>query len=161
MNLNKNSAQKGFTIVELLIVIVVIGILAAITIVAYNGVTNRANAASALSAANSVDKKAEAYNAEIGRYPVLTSELTTAAASASYNLPTGAVTFTGSFADITAAPSTPNTVRFLKCAAAAANQAAITTSNITGVRVSYWDYAGNPAVMRSVDAGVTTVCPTS
>ena len=30
--------QRGFTIVELLIVIVVIGILAAITIVAYNGI---------------------------------------------------------------------------------------------------------------------------
>lgn len=35
--------QTGFTIVELLIVIVVIGILAAITIVAYNGVQTRAN----------------------------------------------------------------------------------------------------------------------
>ncbi len=34
--------QSGFTIVELLIVIVVIGILAAITIVAYNGVQQRA-----------------------------------------------------------------------------------------------------------------------
>lgn len=34
--------QKGFTIVELLIVIVVIGILAAITVVAYNGVQERA-----------------------------------------------------------------------------------------------------------------------
>lgn len=34
--------RRGFTIVELLIVIVVIGILAAITIVAYNGITNRA-----------------------------------------------------------------------------------------------------------------------
>lgn len=33
----------GFTIVELLIVIVVIAILAAITIVAYNGIQNRAN----------------------------------------------------------------------------------------------------------------------
>ena len=30
--------NKGFTIVELLIVIVVIGILASITIVAYNGI---------------------------------------------------------------------------------------------------------------------------
>jgi len=35
-------ARSGFTIVELLIVIVVIGILAAIVIVAYNGVQNRA-----------------------------------------------------------------------------------------------------------------------
>lgn len=36
--------QTGFTIVELLIVIVVIGILAAITIVAYNGIQDRARA---------------------------------------------------------------------------------------------------------------------
>src|SRR3546814_71702 len=35
------SNRKGFTIVELLIVIVVIGILAAITVVAFNGVTTR------------------------------------------------------------------------------------------------------------------------
>ena len=37
--------RRGFTIVELLIVIVVIGILAAITIVAFNGVTQRARVA--------------------------------------------------------------------------------------------------------------------
>ena len=37
-----NQSQPGFTIVELLIVIVVIGILAAITIVAYNGIQGRA-----------------------------------------------------------------------------------------------------------------------
>lgn len=38
----KHSKRTGFTIVELLIVIVVIGILAAITIVAYNGIQARA-----------------------------------------------------------------------------------------------------------------------
>ena len=38
--------QKGFTIVELLVVIVVIGILAAITIVSYTGISQRATVAS-------------------------------------------------------------------------------------------------------------------
>lgn len=40
--MNRYKTTRGFTIVELLIVIVVIGILAAITIVAYNGVQERA-----------------------------------------------------------------------------------------------------------------------
>jgi prepilin-type N-terminal cleavage/methylation domain-containing protein len=40
--MNKNG-QNGFTIVELLIVIVVIGILAAITIVSYSGIQAKAN----------------------------------------------------------------------------------------------------------------------
>lgn len=158
---SKLQSERGFTIVELLIVIVVIGILAAITIVAYNGVTNRANAASAQAAAANVVKKAEAHNAEVGRYPITTAELTGAATTTTYNIPTGSVTFTASPADITAAPSPINTVRFLKCAASGATQASITASNITGVRVSYWDFGATPAVMRSIDAGVTTACPTA
>lgn len=48
--------QTGFTIVELLIVIVVIGILAAITIVAFNGVQDRAKASRANSDLSSLAK---------------------------------------------------------------------------------------------------------
>jgi prepilin-type N-terminal cleavage/methylation domain-containing protein len=64
--------QFGFTIVELLIVIVVIAILAAITVVAYNGVQNRARQAKAQSDIASVLRLIEAYNAEKGYYPVTT-----------------------------------------------------------------------------------------
>ena len=49
--------QKGFTIVELLIVVVVIAILAAITIVAYNGIQQRAKDSAAQSAASQAVKK--------------------------------------------------------------------------------------------------------
>lgn len=45
--------SRGFTIVELLIVIVVIGILAAITIVAFNGIQDRADSTRNIAAARS------------------------------------------------------------------------------------------------------------
>lgn len=53
--------QKGFTIVELLIVVVVIAILAAITIVAYNGISNRAKQSAVASMASQVQKKISLY----------------------------------------------------------------------------------------------------
>ena len=53
----RTTSSRGFTIVELLIVVVVIAILAAITIVAYNGIQNRAKASAAQSAASQANKK--------------------------------------------------------------------------------------------------------
>lgn len=69
-----SSSQRGFTIVELLIVIVVIGILAAIVIVAYNGVTNRAKVASVSSGLTQYSKKIGTYHATNGSYPASITE---------------------------------------------------------------------------------------
>jgi prepilin-type N-terminal cleavage/methylation domain-containing protein len=52
--------QTGFTIVELLIVIVVIGILAAITIVSYNGIQDRARTAQINADLQNLDKATRA-----------------------------------------------------------------------------------------------------
>lgn len=51
------STKPGFTIVELLVVIVVIGILASITIVAYTGITQRATVASLTADLDNVSKQ--------------------------------------------------------------------------------------------------------
>lgn len=61
--------QRGFTIVELLIVIVVIGILAAITIVAYNGIQQRARDARVDAALTQVKSTIEMYKIDNGSYP--------------------------------------------------------------------------------------------
>lgn len=65
--------RRGFTIVELLIVIVVIGILAAITIVAYNGVQERAKSTVVISIAKSYVDALQLWATENnGAYPIPT-----------------------------------------------------------------------------------------
>lgn len=70
MSTTASSQQKGFTIVELLIVIVVIGILAAITIVAYNGIQQRARDSERSQELNTIQKALELYQADKGGYPL-------------------------------------------------------------------------------------------
>ncbi len=59
---------KGFTIVELLIVVVVIAILATITIVAYNGIQDRARSAAFTASLDSFEKKVLLQKAESGAF---------------------------------------------------------------------------------------------
>ena len=67
----------GFTIVELLIVIVVIAILAAITIVAYNGIQNKAKDTAVQSDLNGIAKKIQEYAIVNGAFPMGATQLDT------------------------------------------------------------------------------------
>lgn len=61
--------NNGFTIVELLIVIVVIGVLASISIAAYNGVQARARNVDRQSDVNAIAKALAIYEIENGSFP--------------------------------------------------------------------------------------------
>lgn len=65
----QNLKNQGFTIVELLIVIVIIAILAAISIAAYTGIQNRAKTTRAQTTGTTVINKALAFQADKGFFP--------------------------------------------------------------------------------------------
>jgi prepilin-type N-terminal cleavage/methylation domain-containing protein len=61
--------QSGFTIVELLIVIVVIGILAALVVTTFSGIQKKARDSERQTDINAVHAQVEAYYAQKGYYP--------------------------------------------------------------------------------------------
>ena len=63
--------SKGFTIVELLIVIVVIGILATLVIVTFTGIQQKARDSKRKTDINALDSHVEAFYASYGFYPTL------------------------------------------------------------------------------------------
>jgi len=144
--------ENGFTIVELLVVIIVIGILAAITIVSYNGITARANATKALANADSVRAVANAYNAELNTYPTLFSDLNTySSGTGVVKIPSNITVIQSSTNAITAANGL-NTVSYL---------VKLTGSVGTGACIGYWNFAAStPAVTFILTGDATTASPT-
>ena len=98
-------SERGFTLVELLIVIVVIAILAAIVMVAYGNVTSKARDSGYQSDASEIVKYIETYNADAGSYPTAVNS------GGTFDNPSG-VTLTASLpanirmTKVTAAPTT-------------------------------------------------------
>jgi len=139
-NIKRMRKDSGFTIVELLIVIVVIGILATITIVAYNGVQQKAKTNVNLTNAAQAQKVAEAFNADNSRYPGLTTDFRTGTTA---SLPTSIIV---SPAAITA---TTNTVSWQYVGASA--------TTATGGRLTYWDFGTNLASTNIIYVGSAVV----
>lgn len=144
----KQTKAKGFTIVELLIVVVIIAILAAITIVAYNGIQNRAKASAGAQLANSVAKKAEAYNSARSTgsgYPTHTELTATTSAVAEAQLDS---------------PSSVLSAAVTSSTADSGKAVSYTNQSATGACVGYWDFsASTPAIKYiKVGAGAASVC---
>lgn len=98
--------QYGFTIVELLVVIVVIGILAGITIVAFNGVQNRAKNTAASTLASTVNKAVQVSLSDTGTYPSI-ADMTSTSALMKLDA--------SSFTSAAATPTTEKHVRYVQC----------------------------------------------
>lgn len=153
-NIEGVKLNRGFTLVELLIVIVVIAILAAITIVAYTNIQSRARTSTALTTANNAIKKIHVYNVDQSGFPVISTDLTGAGASGTPYKLTG-VTFVAAMG--TTAPASPTSLTFYKCGTGSTTTAPTTVAGITtptGVRIDYFNYGTNST--NSLSAGTTS-----
>ena len=67
--------QQGFTLIELMIVVAVIGVLSAIAIPAYQKYVAKAEVASALATMTGLKTNVEAFTVETGKFPALGDEI--------------------------------------------------------------------------------------
>ena len=148
---------QGFTIVELLIVIVVIAILAAITVAAYNGIQNRSRTSAGSANASSVLKKAELYNSLYSGYPTYCQLVTNTVAPT--GTPTTGTGLGASTPCVAGGASTGTEVTIVGISGLTMIAVTGTTSSsgsvvtyikcpAVGAKVGYWDSTiGTPAIV--------------
>jgi general secretion pathway protein G len=71
----EETKNKGFTLVELLIVIVILGILATVTVFAVTGITNKGKTSACQSDAKTIQTAEEAFSANNGTYTDVQQDL--------------------------------------------------------------------------------------
>ena len=141
-NIKSLQAERGFTIVELLIVIVVIGILVAIVAVAYTGITQQATNQKWEANAQSIRKVAETRQAQQGSYPTSVATFTSSYSS----LPNGVSV---SATAVSAAPS-------YATASANADNGVYQVNYCTGGVIIYYPQA--PSSVTTINIGSTSSC---
>ncbi|HDY7958708.1 TPA: prepilin-type N-terminal cleavage/methylation domain-containing protein [Vibrio vulnificus] len=93
--LHKTKKQQGFTLIELMIVVAIIGVLSAIAVPAYQNYVTKSEVASAVASLKSVITPAELYYQENGAFPANDTELATVGINSS-SIQNGTLTFTSS-----------------------------------------------------------------
>ena len=131
---NTKDKQKGFTIVELLVVIVVIGILAAITIVSYVGITAKANLTKTQGNLDSISQVIDMLGSEGTTYPITSA---TVNAGGTYAKMPAGVTVKAT------APASKDEYQFFTCGS-------------TGAKLVYWDSVTNAVSTNITYLGAAT-----
>lgn len=156
MNKSTNTKKaRGFTIVELLVVIVVIGILTAISIVSYSGVTTKARNSAAAAQADAVKTAAETYYATNGTgYPFQRSDFTSGgSASEGVSSKFTANAFTNTAYSATSANY--DKVLYTPCSSTVATPPT-DASSTTGAKIGYYNYTGGAITTSYMYVGATS-----
>ena len=141
MNTRQTYKTSGFTIIELLIVIAVIGILAAITTVSFSTVQTQARATAMAADLQSIEKSYDLYRIATGHYPK-SYAIATSSAVLSPSLASKMIEMTG-----TAQEPCPTTPKTKICVYAYGN------NEYSEYALVYWDYRAGHWVNQAIGIG--------
>lgn len=152
--------QSAFTIVELLIVIIVIGVLAAVTTVAFNGLQARARASEAAAATSNSKKQLENYKTVNGAYPtngnLSAADITNGSVTYQYTNAGSTYCLTGTSGNVSYKVTESTTPTAGGCAGHAQNGRALLTNMVTNPsfesNATSWSLAGASGYSATVSA---------